>query len=111
MTSSSSRAGHSAEAEGRKLAKEVSGNVSPPSSAGGIDKRKVDGAANAKGLELAQAVAGQTTAQPPVDRRERIARAAYQKAEQRGFAPGGEVDDWVRAERELDEKDGRGGIG
>jgi hypothetical protein len=35
-------------------------------------------------------------------RDERIARAAYRLAEQRGFAPGGEVEDWLAAEREID---------
>lgn len=32
---------------------------------------------------------------------EAIAVAAYYRAERRGFAPGGEVDDWLEAEREL----------
>src|SRR4051812_3039905 len=35
-------------------------------------------------------------------REERIARAAYCRAEKRGFAPGGEVEDWLSAEREID---------
>ena len=32
-----------------------------------------------------------------------IAIAAYHKAEQRGFAPGGEMQDWAEAETEVDE--------
>jgi hypothetical protein len=32
-----------------------------------------------------------------------IAVAAYHKAEQRGFAPGGELQDWAEAEQEVDE--------
>jgi hypothetical protein len=36
------------------------------------------------------------------DRYERIAEAAYLRAEQRGFEPGHEVDDWLEAEREVD---------
>src|SRR5262249_21768731 len=36
------------------------------------------------------------------DRRARIALAAYFRAEQRGFTPGGEMEDWLAAERELD---------
>jgi Protein of unknown function (DUF2934) len=32
---------------------------------------------------------------------EAIALAAYYRAEQRGFAPGGELGDWLEAEREL----------
>ena len=32
-----------------------------------------------------------------------IAIAAYHKAENRGFAPGGELQDWTEAEQEIDE--------
>lgn len=32
-----------------------------------------------------------------------VAIAAYHKAEQRGFAPGGESQDWTEAEKEVDE--------
>jgi DUF2934 family protein len=39
-----------------------------------------------------------TTAQ---ERRMLIARAAYFRAEKRGFAPGGELQDWVEAEAEV----------
>ena len=35
-------------------------------------------------------------------REARIAERAYWRAEQRGFAPGGELDDWLEAEREVD---------
>ena len=35
-------------------------------------------------------------------REARIAEAAYWRAERRGFAPGGELEDWLQAERELD---------
>jgi hypothetical protein len=37
----------------------------------------------------------------PEDRREAIARAAYYRAEKRGFVPGHEKEDWLEAEREL----------
>jgi hypothetical protein len=33
-----------------------------------------------------------------------IAAAAYYRAQRRGFAPGAEVDDWLAAEREIDEQ-------
>ena len=33
--------------------------------------------------------------------RELIAIAAYYRAERRGFAPGGETEDWLEAEREV----------
>lgn len=35
------------------------------------------------------------------DLAERIAVAAYFKAQARGFAPGGELDDWLQAEAEF----------
>lgn len=35
-------------------------------------------------------------------RRDRIAELAYRLAEQRGFAPGAELDDWISAERLVD---------
>ncbi|HSE11654.1 MAG TPA: DUF2934 domain-containing protein [Rudaea sp.] len=34
-------------------------------------------------------------------RRAMVAQAAYFRAEKRGFASGGEVDDWLEAEREI----------
>jgi 4-alpha-glucanotransferase len=39
---------------------------------------------------------------PPQERREMVAVAAYYLAEQRGFAPGKDVDDWLRAEQYID---------
>ncbi len=38
------------------------------------------------------------------ERRQMIADAAYYRAERRGFAPGGEVDDWLAAEKEVAER-------
>jgi len=38
----------------------------------------------------------------PDKRRAMIAEAAYLRAERRGFGPGGEAEDWVAAEREVD---------
>jgi hypothetical protein len=37
-------------------------------------------------------------------RRLLIREAAYCKAEARGFAPGHELDDWLEAEREVDDQ-------
>ena len=37
-----------------------------------------------------------------------IAEAAYYRAERRGFAPGGEVDDWLAAEAEVMARVGAG---
>lgn len=39
---------------------------------------------------------------PLPSRETRIAAAAYERAERRGFAPGFELDDWLAAEREVD---------
>ena len=39
---------------------------------------------------------------PPEDRTQRIAVAAYYRAEQRGFSPGGELEDWLEAEKQID---------
>jgi hypothetical protein len=36
------------------------------------------------------------------ERNRRISELAFRRAEQRGFAPGSEVDDWLEAEREID---------
>ena len=36
------------------------------------------------------------------NREARIAEAAYWRAEQRGFAPGYELEDWLHAEKEID---------
>jgi hypothetical protein len=41
------------------------------------------------------------------DRQQMIAERAYQLAEQRGFAPGAELEDWLAAEREVDARLGR----
>lgn len=38
----------------------------------------------------------------PEERLSMISEAAYYKAEQRGFAPGNEAEDWAAAEREID---------
>jgi hypothetical protein len=36
------------------------------------------------------------------ERHRRISDLAYRRAEQRGFAPGNEIEDWLEAEREVD---------
>lgn len=38
------------------------------------------------------------------DRGVSIARAAYRRAERRGFAPGHELEDWLAAENEVDQR-------
>ncbi|MGH8177598.1 MAG: DUF2934 domain-containing protein [Steroidobacter sp.] len=46
--------------------------------------------------------ASEAVDQPTRDRESRIAERAYQLAQQRGFAPGAELEDWLQAEREID---------
>lgn len=43
----------------------------------------------------------------PEERHRMIAAEAYLQAERRGFAPGSELEDWLRAEREVDERLGQ----
>ena len=43
----------------------------------------------------------QTTSDDAGERWQRTAVAAFYRAQARGFAPGGELDDWLWAEREL----------
>ena len=46
----------------------------------------------------------------PEERRQLIAETAYFLAERRGFAEGGEMDDWLQAEAEIDRRlGGEGG--
>jgi hypothetical protein len=40
-------------------------------------------------------------------REARIAEAAYWRAERRGFAPGSELEDWLNAEKEIDQQSDR----
>lgn len=39
------------------------------------------------------------------DRWQRISRRAYELAQERGFAPGAELSDWLQAEKEIDSAD------
>jgi hypothetical protein len=39
---------------------------------------------------------------PPEERKRMVAEAAYYRAERRGFATGGELEDWIQAESEID---------
>jgi len=46
-----------------------------------------------------------------VTQEQMIAVAAYFRAEQRGFSPGQEVDDWLQAEKEIASRASCGGCG
>lgn len=45
--------------------------------------------------------------EPVPNREERIAMSAYWRAAKRQFSPGGELDDWLEAEREIDSEDSK----
>ncbi|MFN3565146.1 MAG: DUF2934 domain-containing protein [Burkholderiaceae bacterium] len=60
-------------------------------------KRRVRAAPTARAATTAQRAAIGAD-----ERRAMIARAAYYRAERRGFAPGGELQDWLEAEAEID---------
>lgn len=47
----------------------------------------------------------QSAPDTPQTRWQRIARRAYALAQQRGFAPGAELSDWLQAEKEIDAAD------
>ena len=55
-----------------------------------------------KGALQSSAKAHVRTALTPERRNQMIEIAAYYRAEQRGFAAGSELDDWLAAEREVD---------
>ncbi|MGA7541321.1 MAG: DUF2934 domain-containing protein [Steroidobacteraceae bacterium] len=56
----------------------------------------------ASGASTPVTVASTTAAISQGTRRAMIEQAAYLRAERRGFAPGGEVEDWMAAEAEVD---------
>lgn len=58
-------------------------------------KKRANSGVSGPGLEVSPTQA---------TRLERIAKAAWLKAQARGFVPGHELDDWLEAERELDGK-------
>jgi hypothetical protein len=62
-----------------------------------------------RGLDTQAAPASLADPETPAntDRLERIAVAAYYRAEGRGFMPGLEMDDWLKAEAEIDGVAGR----
>lgn len=51
----------------------------------------------------ARAHASEHAAVTDEERHRMIASIAYFQAERRGFVPGGELEDWLQAEREVDE--------
>jgi hypothetical protein len=71
----------------------------PPAAAVKKTTRKTGAAARPKQSGTAAAM---TPAVSADERRGMIAKAAYLRGERRGFAPGGEKEDWLAAEEEID---------
>lgn len=78
-------------ASGEELTRTVAGNLIEP--------------------QLGEREPGEHEAALEESRRRQIAIAAYYRAERRGFTPGGEIEDWLAAERELSEQEGAGVVG
>jgi hypothetical protein len=80
----------------------TSGSVRPPESPPPVEKaparRRTAAAVNP--TTASGAAAGITISEDA--RRAMVEQAAYLRAERRGFAPGGEVEDWLAAEAEVD---------
>jgi hypothetical protein len=65
-------------------------------------RRPLDGAVNPNAETASQQG---PVADDEARRQERIAVAAYYNAERRGFKAGGEQNDWLEAEKEIDRRD------
>lgn len=53
------------------------------------------------GSPVRSATPGHTVSKDNPERSDLIATSAYYKAEERGFMPGHELDDWLKAEAEV----------
>jgi hypothetical protein len=71
----------------------------PPAAAAKKTTKKTRTAARPKQAVIAATVSPAVSAD---ERRGMIAKAAYLRGERRGFAQGGETDDWLAAEEEID---------
>jgi hypothetical protein len=71
----------------KTAAKTVAKKVAPAKAAAAAAKRPPKAAASA-----------------PADRESLVRMAAYLRAERRGFAPGYEIEDWLAAEAEVNER-------
>ena len=64
------------------------------------------GVGEERGAEITRSTLRQRDFGLSVSREERIAIEAYWRAERRGFEPGHELDDWLDAERTVDDDEG-----
>jgi len=79
---------------GSSRTKKTAAPAAPPAAA---DSRDKDGGVTATQLERREIPSFSES------REARIAEAAYWRAERRGFGAGQELDDWLAAEKEVDE--------
>lgn len=84
----------------------------------GERRQRMEQEAERAGEELTRSISGNTIERselspgaPDESRERQIREAAYRRAEQRGFAPGAELDDWLAAEREVNETSGGSSVG
>jgi len=99
--------GKGSSAKGRTVA-----GAAEQSAAPGVGP-SVDAGGGAVGGADAESTSAQTEAQgqrmSDEERQRRIADAAYRKAQERGFDGNREIDDWLEAEREVDQGGARAG--
>ena len=75
-------------------------NRTPPTGRAPTDSAGAAASASKESQATTLAVAADLLS--PEERHARISRAAYRRAESRGFVGGGELEDWLLAEREVD---------
>jgi hypothetical protein len=104
-SSTSPRENRAAKGRGRASAEQTTSNAIESTSLSRVDLPPQPGPTQIP-VQVDPTPAEVQSAGESGDRREAIARAAYYRAEQRGFAPGYELEDWLEAERALLEKEG-----
>lgn len=83
-------------------AKTAAANKAPARKA--APKKRATRKSATPGKTMAKAPSGAPQPKPitPEARHQMIALGAYLRAERRGFAPGGEIQDWLESEKEVD---------
>jgi hypothetical protein len=90
----------SASAHGGADSGPMASSASPPKARVRSRKAPVRAPVPAEGTPAAHAAANA----PPADRYASIALAAYFRSQRRGFKPGHEMEDWLAAEAEVDQR-------
>jgi len=86
------------------MARQSARGASAPSNIGISTGQRID-----EGWAPRSAGASEGALDAPEQRREKVAVAAYFRAERRGFAGDDPVEDWLEAEREVDGIEQQGG--